>query len=216
MTLKKSVFGAIAALALAASVAAPVATAQVGGSTAGTSVVVNVASPGVFNLTICGEPAQVNLTTTSQPQAGLQGEAEGTLTLCYTDTKSYRPNFNVTMQSTDFLDGTKVIPASGFTVEDTANVGQIQWSSGVGRPLGDIGHFQNNIYPTAGQGTTTAWTSDNSLDVARTVHFGYNGEGTIASAGDIDVALEMPFGAQDGTYSSTLTVTVVTPGTQFK
>jgi hypothetical protein len=217
MNLKRTLFTGLAAIGLMASIAAPVATAQVNGSSAGTTAFVVVASPGVFTLSICADSINATLDTTVQPTAGVQGKAEGSLDLCYIDTKSYRPNFNVMMQASNFQDGTKpIIPATGFKVVNTADVSQGQWSSGAGRAIGDIGHFQNNVYPTAGQGTTTAWTSSNDLSAARTVGFGYNGEGTIESTAEIDVELTMPYGTQDGTYWSNVTVTVVTPGTQFK
>jgi hypothetical protein len=214
MNLRKSLFTGLAAVGLMASLAAPTALAQTSGNAGTGTATVVITDTGVFDIYFCDD--SVSLVQDVAPTAGTDGSASGALAICYVDTKSYRTNFDVDLSSTDFT-GTgandDIIPASDFKVTYTANVSSAQWSSGVGYPIGDIGHFVNDAYPSSQAGA--AWTANNNLAGAgRTVNFAYQGEGTIAAQSNLNVALTIPSSTDPDTYQSTLTLTVIVPGTQ--
>ncbi len=214
MNLRKSLFTGLAAVGLMASVAAPVALAQTSGNAGTGTATVVITDTGVFDIHFCDD--SVSLTQDVAPIAGTDGSASGALAICYVDTKSYRTNFDVDLSATDFTgNGTNddTIPASDFKVTYTGNVGSGQWSSGVGYLIGDIGHFVNDAYPSSQAGA--AWTTNNDLSGAgRTVNFAYQGEGTSWAVSDISVGLTIPSSTDPDTYQSTLTLTVIVPGTQ--
>ncbi|HWK79967.1 MAG TPA: hypothetical protein VNP95_04330 [Thermomicrobiales bacterium] len=210
MNLKKSLMGAVAGLALVGSVAAPIASAQPAEDNTGnntTTAYVEVYSTGVFDVFFTGgiDLGDANFNASSSSQT-----LNGSLALGYTDTKVQRPSFDVTVQATDFYNLSNFyitpIPASGFTITKTYNVAQQQW--GANPDIGDIGAFQNEDYVAQNSGPWP-WTSDNQLNTARRVNFGYAGIGTISSQGNFDVSLVVPNTTQAGAYQSTLTLTVI-------
>jgi hypothetical protein len=221
MNLKKSLFTGLAAVGLMASLAAPVAMAQpaeTSTSNNGISGYVTVNSTGSFDVYFGG--AYFDLGTITLSAASPEGTATGGFTVWYTDTMPDRPSFDVQLTASTFTHttmGWNTIPNSGFAITSTANVEQGQFggpsSTTAGSSpfeIGDIGHYQNGIYPTAGQGTTTAWTTNNTLDSTRTIQFGYSGVGTIWSSGDVGVALDVPANTVTGQYQSNLTLSVIT------
>jgi hypothetical protein len=213
MNLKKSLAGLAAGFALVGTLAAPAAMASDIGGSAITTASVSIVDNGVFDVHFCGALA---LNTATQPTAGTAGYAQGGLSICYTDTKLQRPAFDVTLGSDQLSSGSNHIAASNLIVVWTYNVQQQQWD---GAPavahrfdVGDIGYFVDDHYVAqnnAGQG----WTTNNTLDTNPTVNFGYHGVGTISSTGAMEIGLNIPSGTQAGTYSSQLTLSVVT-GTQ--
>ena len=156
------------------------------------------------------------LNTGSDPTANSAGNATGYFTVCYTnDTKSFREHFDATVSSTDFSDGAgHSIPASNFTVTQTNNVSQDQWTSQpsqAGLPrIGDIGFKADNGSIPAQSSGFSAWGPGKSLGGGgQTVQFGYAGRGTLNSHGIVNTALNIPSGTQAGTYTSDLTVSIV-------
>jgi hypothetical protein len=243
MRLKRTLVSAIAALGLSASLMAPVALAQPTQSQADgsdtTTATVNVSAPG-GSFDVYFESTTLSLTDVTLSALTPNGTSTGTFRLRYTDTLPDRPEFDVTVGADDFTSGSNTIPASGFKITRTANVTQFQWGNPGGvnnaycysgqnpNPLydpalctaypppvdsniGDIGYFQDGTYQ--GQNSEN-WTANApGLDTATKVHYGRHGVGTQWSYGDVDVELEVPDGTPGGTYSSLLTLSVVT-GTQ--
>jgi hypothetical protein len=215
MNLKKSFMGAVAGLALIGSLAAPMASAQPAESNSGnnqTTATVTITDTGIFDVYFGN--ASVSLGTVPMNNTSTTTYAPGSLVIAYTDTKAYRPNFNIKMNATAFTNTTNsalTIPASNFRITATYNVGQTLYGNS---PIdyGDIGYFVNNAYPS-GQAAVSPWTANNTLDTNPTVHFGYAGVGTTSSGGQVDVSLQIPTGTQAGTYTSTMTLTVIA-GTQ--
>lgn len=215
MNIKKSVAGLVAGFALIGSIAAPAAMASdIGGSTTADATVTIVDS-GVFDVHFCGD-LTFEASRTTSPSPAAAGYAQGVLSICYTDTKLQRSNFNVNLHTSPFTSGSNTIAANNLFVVWTYNVVQQLWD---GAPavqhhfdVGDIGYFADNHYVgqnNAGQG----WVTNNHLDTDKTVNFGYAGVGTMMSQGDMEIGLTIPNGTQAGTYTSTLTLTVVA-GTQ--
>jgi hypothetical protein len=218
MNLKKSLAGLFAGFALLGALAAPAALAQDAGT-----ITVGVTDPGVFNAYFCvpNDPTGTHTTTygltqVQWPTAQANGKATGTLALCYQDTKSYRPSFDVKVAADNFRssDASVYTPITSvnFKITHTENVGQVQWDSMAGNTLGrigDIGYYLNEADPPGGQHATNGnWTTANTFDVARKVHFGYSGRGTVASGGAFDVELTIPTGTTAGTYVSNITLTI--------
>lgn len=239
MNLRRSLVTGLAAIGLMASVAAPVALAQAppadensGNNTATASVTVQ--SDGVFDVFFA--TTSVAFGTTTLNAANLEPDLEGSFTIGYTDTKSNRPRFDVTVIAGHFSDGSgNFIHASNLTVERTENVIQQFWG-GPGRcdtppnsgnldpakvaagcnptiDIGDIGYFHNGGYigqtPAGVQWDPKTFSMEDWLKV----HFGYGGAGTGNSTGVVGVNLHVPATTVPGVYTSTLTVNVVT-GTQ--
>lgn len=242
MNLRKTLFSAFAALALSASVMAPVALA--GTSPPGdddsttnsdsTTVKVNVVAGGVFDVYFSN--ANINLGTTTLNSSNLEKDVPGTIRIGYTDTKAYRPNFDLTITASDFSDGNgNFIDAAGFTVEKTDNVIQ-QHYGGPGRcdsppnsgnldpnkvangcnpnvDIGDLGYFVNDAY-TSQDVTGGVWTTKTyDIESSPTVHFGYAGAGTGVSYGDVHVNLHIPNTTVGGEYQTVVTFSIF-PGTQ--
>lgn len=224
MNLKRTLFTGLAAAGLMASIATPMASAQVviedgqnGGPGGSVTATVEVGTAGLFDAFFCavgvGPTASTDLTTTTEPSAIANGAAEGALGICYEDTKNYRNAFNLDLSAGDFTSPTTVtdIAASNFTVAHTYNVASLNCC---GPAVGDIGYFQNDAY--VGQNAAgAAWAPGYSLNNPQTVHFGYNGTGTIISGGVVDVDLVIPAGTHTGIYTSNVTLTVIA-GTQLK
>jgi hypothetical protein len=237
MNIRQSIFSTIAALGMAAALAAPAAIASPPSeSDSGnnqTDAVVEITEGGTFDAYFCSvtlspfamDPASQNtLTQQTPPTAHTAGLATGQLFICYDDTLSYRPAFDVQVQAGQFTSSNASqqtpISASNFKVTKTYNTGQQHWSGptdGHGHVphIGDTGSFGENGY--VGQNTLpVVWPGpDNTLDVARNVQFGYNGIGTGWSVGYFDVELTIPGGTAPGDYSSEVTLTIIT-GTQTK
>lgn len=164
-------------------------------------------------------PGSTALSVDTAPSAHEAGHAEGTLFICYIDTLSQRPAFNVTVHSSEFTaaDASIQTPigAGNFMIARTWDAGQVQWSSVV-PGVGDISSFSQNGY--VGANTLPAdWTIDSlrSLDSPRAVQYGYNGIGTIGAAARFDVELIIPAGTAPGSYSADVTLTIIA-GTQVK
>jgi hypothetical protein len=200
MKLKNILRGLAVAIAMATMISAPVTMAD---DTESATVIVT--DGGTFAATFCNA---VTLGETVAPTAGTAGTATGSFAICYQDTESNRANFNIQVVASNFTSGPNTIAASNLKVTKAYNVIQTQW----GLSIGNIGYFANNAY-VAQNPAGAAWTSNNALDTAKTVNFGYAGRGTIASQGTLDIELNLPAGTASGTYVSTLTLTVI-PGTQ--
>ncbi|MGN6032233.1 MAG: hypothetical protein ACTHQE_11265, partial [Thermomicrobiales bacterium] len=163
MNLKKSFMGAVAGLALVGSIAAPIASAQYAGDNTGnnqTTAYVEVYTTGSFDVFF--KIGDIDMGDANFSASSTSQTVTGSLTLGYTDTKVQRPAFDVQVQSTDFYNlanfYTTPIPATGFKITKTYNVGQQQWTSMPNSPgrVGDIGSFLNsNTVP--GQ-STGPWT----------------------------------------------------------
>jgi hypothetical protein len=218
MNLRKKLIAGALALGLLGSVIAPsVINAQTLEDT--TYVVVSVADGGAFDAYFClNTNGAYTLSTGTDPLAHTAGDATGTLTICYTDTKTYRGGFNAQIQSGPFTSpgssqNTPIAP-SNFTIVKAYNVGQLHWSSETAHThpgwIGDIGFFVDNADPNGQSTSDGIWTpSSATLDVARTIHFSYNGIGTGGAGGDFDVKLNIPGGTSAGTYASTLSLTLM-------
>lgn len=215
MNLKKSVFGTIAGLALVGTLAAPAVMAQAvedGPKSNTATASVTVTDNGIFDVYFYS--GDFNLSGVTLNADTSVGTATGSFTIGYDDTKAFRPKFDVTVNASSFAltsNTSHQIPSTGFTIERTYNVGQTHYGNS---PIdyGDIGYFVDEAYPS-GQAASTQWTSNNTLDTARRVQFGYQGVGTTLSGGKVDVALKVPNTTVPGTYNSTLTLSVVA-GTQ--
>jgi hypothetical protein len=221
MNLKSKVLGVVAATAIGISLMAPVATAQYAGDSTGdntTAITVNIETAGVFNVYFT--QASFALDEVTLNAANPSGVATGELVIEYEDTKADRPAFDVTLTSSRFSNNAAPnsgnanmqISAEGFSVTKTYTVAQTQWSSGVGYSIGDIGYYVNNGYVanTGPNQSDGVWApGSNDLGYGATVQFGYSGIGTIASWGQVDVALEVPSTTVGGAYTSTMTLTVV-------
>jgi hypothetical protein len=229
MNLRKSLVTGLAAIGLMVSIASPTLAApptETDGSNNGTTSSVEVSGGGEFDAYFCGDN---NLTEQSAPTASSAGSATGTLTICYDDTLSYHDGFDTTIQATtpftsvDAL-GDTPIPAALFKITMLHNVGQLHWSSD-GHSLldaddpnyhpevADPGYYdENGSVPNQNTPGFVAWSASNSLEQARTVQFSYNGTGSVAAGGEIDVALTIPQGTSPGNYTTNLTLTIVAGG----
>lgn len=219
MKLKKSIITAFAAVGLIASIAAPAAMAQTQleestSANNSTTASVVVTSTGEFDVYF--NVSSFDLSGATLSASSPEGAAAGSFTVFYTDSLADRPNFTVTLSASDFylsgstLEMPPTISNAGFTIDRTYSVRQDQ-SGSTPYEIGDIGYYVNDAYPAdspPNQAASTAWTANNALDTARTIHFGEPGVGTIASDGLIDVALDVPAGTSPGTYQSMLTLTV--------
>lgn len=210
MSTRRTIAALVLGFMLLTTMGAQTAFAQVTESNQGnnsTDVDVTVTDGGIFDAYFCdssGPLTQTSLTQTTAPTVNAAGAADGTLIICYTDTKIARPSFDVDVTALNFINGPNSIPSSGFTVEYTYNVLQLSFGAGVG----DIGYFVNDAYVAqnpAGQG----WTANQNLDVGRTVNFGFSGQGTIASGGVFDVGLVIPAATPPGTYTSDVTLSIL-------
>lgn len=233
MNLRRTLLAGALSLGLLGSIAAPAAMAsppsESDGSNNSVTVEVEVVGGGGFDAFFCTPSgSHANWTGTLQttnamtqdmaPTAGSDGHAAGALVICYDDTLTYRPNFDVQIASGAFTSGNAVvstpIDASNFLITRTHNVAQNQWGWNGAIDIGDIGSFGQNGY-LAQNTLPTDWTNDSlrSLDQSRLVQFGYYGQGTIFSWGLIETELNIPAGTAPGTYASTVTLTII-PGTQ--
>jgi hypothetical protein len=209
MNLKKSLAGLFAGFALLGALAAPAALAADDTAT-GTVVVTD---GGVLTVAFCQvsnytHPGDFTLTQVTAPTAYAAGTATGSLQICYIDTKTYRPSFEVSVSASNFESGSNIITSDNFTVTKTYNVGSIHYDGQAG-PVGEIGYFQNNAYVTPQLSAGAPWTFDNDFSTSRTLQFGYGGRGTEGSAGKVDVSLKLPAATLAGTYTSNLTLTVM-------
>ncbi|MCC6704712.1 MAG: hypothetical protein IT334_07525 [Thermomicrobiales bacterium] len=224
MNIRKTLLAGALSLGLLGSIAAPAALA----ANDNADVVVVVGTGGAFSVVICNGPASIAaqqpvaqdtvfLDIATNPSASTAGAATGEFGICYWDDLSYRPAFDTTLVSSDFVnqgDPTKTIDASNFKIVFTSGVAQAQ-STNFNNPnnlaIGDIGYYVNQLDPY-GQAAPPAggtWTGSNALNAPAKVHFGYAGVGTIMSGGQVDVNLTLPIGTAPGVYLSEITVDVL-------
>ncbi len=201
---------------------------------------VSVSTSGVFDAYFCSPGDNVNVTsgalgsvalTSTSPETTVQ---TGGLVICYRDSKPLRPEFRTYIQSGNFSGpGSNSLSASGFKVTKTYWIAQTQWSSQnppATTGIGDIGQVNGAGTKNASDGGTLpavygAWTTNNSLDSWRYVHYGYEGRGTangtglfpsvwnsgdphMGSFGVIEVTIDIPDSTPAGTYSATVTLQV--------
>lgn len=232
MTFRNVLFAIALTFAMIASVGLQPAAAvtqddNTGNNTLTAGVTVNVG--GVFDAFFCQPPGDsfgdlgtVNLNSQS-PAMTVQ---QGSMTICYEDTKPDRSEFRTWVIAGNFTSGANSIVASNFKVTRTWWVAQTQW----GPVVGDIG-MVNSAGVLNGSDTGTCpicyatWSTGNTLDAWRYVQYGWDGKGTADGTGDfpsvwasgnpnlgafgvIEVSLDVPVDTPAGSYTSTVTVEI--------
>ena len=207
MKIRTSLAGLIAILTLAGALFGPMVK-----QASATPITVIVGDNGAFTVELCNESDdQLHLSVQTQPTASTDGYATGDIYICIHDDRSFRPSFEVDLHSSNLTSGPNTITADHFKLTYSDRVLQRQWAaknppSTTG--IGDIGYFIDDAY--VAQGSGGPWTTNNSLETARTIMFGYSGRGTILSVGHVNFGLEIPAGTIPGSYASDLTVSVTT------
>lgn len=228
MNLKSTALGLVAAVGLTFGFAAPIFAAAPA-STGTAPVTVQLNDVGVFAVGITGATlSAVNTNATST------GSSTGSLTIVYTDTKSFREGFDTTLYADDFTSSLAIpystgnygIDAANFYITRNYDTAQGRWSS-QGPRIGDIGPTSDGLdnnhsggpYPS-GQGNPHYhdWTltAGNDLDSTSPalVGFGFQGPGTAGSADtngstqNLNIQLNPPAGQPATVYTTTLHVTV--------